>query len=116
MNSLALLVAPAAREPWCDLGAFRRAATRCWSLWPGQRLNDHEHMAQFCYNVRRTPHGGWRSLRRWLFLGVFSGAMMLGQVALAAGSAVQGAVVDMDAVLVGVITLAVFFWIYSLIS
>ncbi len=61
-------------------------------------------------------HGGWRSLRRWLFLGVFSGAMMLGQVALAAGSAVQGAVVNMDAVLVGVITLAIFLWIYSMIA
>ncbi len=55
-------------------------------------------------------------MRRWLFLGVFSGAMMLGQVALAAGSAVQGTVVDLDAVLVGVITLAIFLWIYSLIS
>ena len=61
-------------------------------------------------------HGRWRSLRRWLFLGVLSGAMMLGQVAFAAGSAVQGTVVDMDAVLVGVITLAVFLWIYSMIA
>jgi hypothetical protein len=55
-------------------------------------------------------------LRRWLFLGVFSGAMLLGQVALAAQNAVQGFVVDMDAVLVGVITLAIFLWIYSMIA
>ncbi len=55
-------------------------------------------------------------MRRWLFLGVLSGAMMLSQVAFAAGSAVQGAVVDMDAVLVGVITVAVFLWIYSMIA
>ena len=60
--------------------------------------------------------GRWRSLRRWLFLGVFSGAMLLGQVALAAGSAVQGTVVDVDAALVGVITLAIFLWIYSMIA
>jgi len=55
-------------------------------------------------------------LRRWLFLGVFSGAMLLGQVALAAGSTVQGTVVDMDAALIGVITLAIFLWIYSMIA
>ncbi len=55
-------------------------------------------------------------MRRWLFLGVFSGAMLLGQVALAAGSAVQGTVVDMDAALVGVVTLAIFLWIYSMIA
>ena len=66
--------------------------------------------------ISRGTHGRWRSLRRWLFLGLFSGAMLLGQVASAAGSAVQGAVVDMDAILVGVITLAIFLWIYSMIA
>lgn len=54
--------------------------------------------------------------RRGLFLGVFLGAMLLGQGALAAGSAVQAGVVDVDAALVGVITLAIFLWIYSMIA
>ena len=115
MHSLGSPAAPAPAATWRSWNSFGHAPARCHPFGPCYWPYDHEHVADSCYNVRRYA---WEVaiLRRWLFFGVLSGAMMLSQVAFAAGSAVQGVVVDMDALLVGVITVAVFLWIYSMIA
>jgi len=55
-------------------------------------------------------------MRRWLFLGVLALAMLPGQGVLAASLGPHTSMVNLDAVLVGVITIAVFLWIYSMIA
>ncbi len=55
-------------------------------------------------------------LRRWLFGIVFLVAMSLGQVALAASDKTPTGSPGVIAILVGVITVAVFLWIYSFIA
>lgn len=56
------------------------------------------------------------ALRRWLFGIVFTAAMALGQVALAASKASNVASPAVGAIIIGVLTIAIFLWIYSLIA
>lgn len=55
-------------------------------------------------------------MRRWLFGAAFLLAMGLSQVALAAPLHPVGSMVGVDAILIGVITLAAFLWMYSFIA
>lgn len=75
--------------------------------------NLDEHF--FCYNILWT-FGGDISVRRWLFGAAFLLAMGLSQVALAAPLHPIGSMVGVDAILIGVITLAAFLWMYSFIG
>ena len=69
---------------------------------------------RFCYNTVGVLEVG--SLRRWLFGMVFLLAMGLGQVAMAASASTPYASPGVIAILVGVLTIAVFLWIYSFIA
>lgn len=55
-------------------------------------------------------------MRRWLFGAAFTLAMGLSQVALAAPLHPVSSTVGVDAVIIGVLTVAVFLWLYSLIA
>ncbi len=55
-------------------------------------------------------------LRRWLFGIVFILAMAFGQVAMAAYENAPYASPGVIAILIGVLTVAVFLWIYSFIA
>lgn len=55
-------------------------------------------------------------LRRWLFTVVFFASMALGQVTLAAYQHAPYASSGTIFILVGVLTIAIFLWIYSFIA
>ena len=55
-------------------------------------------------------------MRRWLFTLVFFASMALGQVAMAATENSPYASPGVIFILVGVLTVAIFLWIYSFIA
>lgn len=101
-------------------GTFRREdpperhAQGGWDVPPAWQI-DRAAGRSFCYNVFWT-FGGGLPLRRWLFGAAFSLAMGLSQVAFAASLRPVSSIVDIDAILIGVITLAAFLWMYSFIA
>ena len=62
----------------------------------------------------RSSGGG--ELRRWLFTLVFFASMAFGQVAMAATENSPYASPGVIFILVGVLTVAIFLWIYSFIA